>query len=295
MKKLKNEDILIKFGSIHKDKYDYSLVNYINYHKKVKIICKKHGVFEQTPANHISGQNCIYCSNKVKHQIDIIEEFIKINGNKYDYSLVKYTGDKEKVKIICKKHGIFETRPQIHKYGSDCPQCSNILDKETVIKQFNEIHNNLYDYSLIEYIGGKEKVKIICEEHGIFNQTPNSHKNGRGCNKCMLEKRYKDRKTFLYYLLINNTQYKVGICLKGNNASIQSAIKSRYHKEIKSGVNIQILDYELFMDGNLAYTKEQRIRIDYNFGIDKNKSLLIGGGHTEISMNNLLEDTLKDK
>lgn len=49
--------------SIHGDRYDYSLVNYINSHKKVEIICKIHRVFQQKPNAHLSGKNgCIKCN-----------------------------------------------------------------------------------------------------------------------------------------------------------------------------------------------------------------------------------------
>ena len=33
-------------------------------------------------------------------------------------------------------------------------------------------HNNIYDYSLVNYINNRTKVKIICKEHGIFEQKP---------------------------------------------------------------------------------------------------------------------------
>ena len=34
------------------------------------------------------------------------------------------------------------------------------------------VHNNIYDYSKVEYIGSKDKVLITCKEHGDFEQTP---------------------------------------------------------------------------------------------------------------------------
>mgnify|MGYP003500633762 CR=1 FL=1 len=45
-------------------------------------------------------------------------------------------------------------------------------------------HNNIYDYSLVNYINNRTKVKIICKEHGIFEQIPDSHLRGFGCTKC---------------------------------------------------------------------------------------------------------------
>ena len=44
-------------------------------------------------------------------------------------------------------------------------------------------HNNFYDYSLVEYKNQKTKIKIICPIHGIFEQTPDSHKKN-SCPEC---------------------------------------------------------------------------------------------------------------
>jgi len=48
---------------VHEDEYNYSLVRYVDDSTKVKIICKKdgHGVFTQTPSNHLRGQGCPVC------------------------------------------------------------------------------------------------------------------------------------------------------------------------------------------------------------------------------------------
>jgi hypothetical protein len=55
------EEILKKFDETHGNKYDYSLMEYINIDTKIKIICSKHGIFEQSPYNHIIGQGCPSC------------------------------------------------------------------------------------------------------------------------------------------------------------------------------------------------------------------------------------------
>ena len=39
-------------------------------------------------------------------------------------------------------------------------------------------------YTLVEYKSTHKKVKIICKEHGVFEQTPSAHKSGRGCYVC---------------------------------------------------------------------------------------------------------------
>ena len=106
-----------KAKKIHGDKYDYSLVEYINSQTKVKIICPIHGVFEQKPNGHLSGRGCSKCKpDKISKKLSFTtEEFVKkakeIYGDKYDYSLVDYKSAKEKVKIICSIHGVFEQTP----------------------------------------------------------------------------------------------------------------------------------------------------------------------------------------
>lgn len=52
------------------------------------------------------------------------------------------------------------------------------------INKANKIHNNLYDYSMVNYVNSKTKVKIICSSHGSFLQRPNNHLSGQICPSC---------------------------------------------------------------------------------------------------------------
>ena len=58
-------------------------------------------------------------------------------------------------------------------------KCAN-----SFIKKASIAHNNKYDYSKVEYITARQKVCIICPEHGEFWQTPDSHLRGNGCPLC---------------------------------------------------------------------------------------------------------------
>ncbi len=58
------------------------------------------------------------------------------------------------------------------------------LTIEDFIFKSNIKHNYRYDYSLSEYISSSIKIKIICKEHGVFEQNANSHMQGIGCSKC---------------------------------------------------------------------------------------------------------------
>jgi very-short-patch-repair endonuclease len=193
MENNKNEIFIQKAIKIHGDKYDYSQVNYINTKIKVKIICKTHGIFEQLPNSHcLNGYGCLTCS-KDKFKITF-EEFIKkateFHEDKYDYSLVEYVDFNTKVKIICKIHGIFEQTPKQH-CKSGCKNCGYIdnanKQKSSLndfIEKANEVHNNKYDYSKVIYNGCFNKVIIICDLHGEFEQMPSKHLYGHGCTIC---------------------------------------------------------------------------------------------------------------
>ena len=52
-KKKTKEEFIRDAKNAHGYKYDYSLVEYVNSYTKLKIICQKHGVFEQRPGSHI--------------------------------------------------------------------------------------------------------------------------------------------------------------------------------------------------------------------------------------------------
>ena len=68
-RKLTTAEFISKAKQIHGDRYDYSLVNYINYKTPVKIICKKHGEFLQIPNKHIAGHNCPHCRESYGEEI----------------------------------------------------------------------------------------------------------------------------------------------------------------------------------------------------------------------------------
>jgi len=198
--KLTREEFINKSKDINGEKYDYSLVEYKNHMKKVKIICKKHGVFEQTPNNHIcKKQGCPHCVINKKITTEI---FIKranlVHKNKYNYSLVKYNNIKSKLKIICNEHGMFEQVAYNHLNGSGCLKCKRIIvDQKDLIKKSKIIHKNKYDYSLVDYKTTAKKIKIICKKHGMFKQYPLHHIQGCGCPIC---KESKGEKFIVEYL-----------------------------------------------------------------------------------------------
>ena len=141
-KKLTTAEFIQEAKVIHGNKYNYSQVEYINSNTKVKIICSEHGVFEQTPKNHLQGKGCIKCAGQNKTTAEFIKEAKEKHGNRYDYSQVKYINSATKVKIICEEHGVFEQIPSNHLQGQGCPKCNFSKGEQKIESYLNEKNIN---------------------------------------------------------------------------------------------------------------------------------------------------------
>jgi len=220
------EEFIGQGKAVHGDRYDYSKTKYVNNSKKVIIICKEHGEFEQVPPSHLRGSNCPVCTNRAPITTQgFIERATKVHGNRYDYSEVEYNGSGAKVVIKCAEHGRFEQVPYNHITGKQgCPSCGNLAkgvsqrsSKEKFIKTSLEVHGEgSFDYSEVEYQKNNIKVKITCRYGHTFWQTPANHITGFGCPECALgwpkAGYYKtDYPAALYVLNFDNQFLKVGI------------------------------------------------------------------------------------
>lgn len=188
MRKLTTEEFIEKAKIKHGDKYDYSLVDYQGAKVNVKINCKTHGEFHQSPTNHAQGKGCPKCSGVERITTEIfINRCNEIHGGKYDYSTVHYLNGRSKVKIKCPKHGYFYQMAESHISGKGCIKCGGKerLTRDLFIERAISVHSDKYDYSNVIYNSAQQKVEIICRVHGPFMQTPDKHVNSiQGCGKC---------------------------------------------------------------------------------------------------------------
>ena len=177
----------------HAGRYDYLEVEYVNNSTKVRIRCREHGIFLQSPVSHSSGgQGCPHCSHE-NRRLDIetvIQQFRDVHGDKYDYSNVVYKNVDAKVKIGCSFHGEFLQSPYSHKNGQGCPNCADEyrpnrrLGLEKWIEKWRDRHGDAYDYSLVEDDLTRDSfVTIVCREHGDFQQRAGEHAR-YGCQRC---------------------------------------------------------------------------------------------------------------
>lgn len=79
--RLTKEQFIEKATQKHGNKYDYSLVEYVDTNTEVTIICPIHGPFKQTPYCHLQGANCQKCNEtRMEEQCRLFLE-----RNKIDY------------------------------------------------------------------------------------------------------------------------------------------------------------------------------------------------------------------
>ena len=154
-KRKTTEEFVKDAKEVHGDKYIYTKVIYKNQHTPVCIICPKHGEFWQKPKNHLKGHGCYECA-------------------KLKFGKFKRTHNKQTYKE--KLDSNISDFTDIHK--------GERLTYETFLKYAKEVHGDKYIYTKVIYKNRKEKVCIICPEHGEFWQSPSQHLKGHGCHKC---------------------------------------------------------------------------------------------------------------
>lgn len=196
--KARFENFIKKANEIWDSKYDYSKVNYINSKTAICIICPEHGEFWITPKQHLDGRGCTLCAKNGKWTTEkFIQKAKQKHGNKYDYSKSEYISAHEKICIICPEHGEFWQSATAHVRGQGCPKCVNkFIEQDNIlltewniektnnfIKEYKNKWGNKYDYSKVRLNTYKDKICIICPEHGEFWQMAQVHKKSE-CPKC---------------------------------------------------------------------------------------------------------------
>jgi Zn finger protein HypA/HybF involved in hydrogenase expression len=185
---------------IHQDRYSYQKTEYKTCKKPVIIECPEHGAFRQSPSNHLNGQGCPVCAQRVRDAkarsttAEFVEKALNIHEGFYSYEKVEYVTNRQPVDITCPKHGIFSQKPEGHLSGYGCPACAQVKriaatakTTEQFIANAKAVHGDKYDYQKVNYINAFTPVTFICPIHGEFNQIPDSHLRGSGCPHCHKE------------------------------------------------------------------------------------------------------------
>lgn len=95
--------------------------------------------------NNVYRQNswCRICSYEERKMTkkEVLRRFKDAHGDRYDYSLIKPNGSTSHVDIICKIHGVFTQRVNIHYSGSNCPTCTQGWNTKRILEFVNDIRN----------------------------------------------------------------------------------------------------------------------------------------------------------
>ncbi len=223
-----------------------------------------------------------------------IERANQIHDFKYSYKRTLYIRGRDKVLIICPKHGEFSQKASHHLEGFGCKQCANEkggdrcrLDTEGFIKRAQDVHGDTYDYSKVVYKQSKDKVIITCSIHNDFSMTPNNHTGGKqGCPECgrlnTSRSRLIGEPTILYYVKFNTYEgplYKIGVTL-----ARRGVIGRFAGRQVPP---FEILKETIYPNGLAAFQEEQRLHREFKEFQYKGPKVL-QGGNTELFIKDVL-------
>lgn len=140
-----------------------------------------------TVLNHQSG--CPHCANNAKLDEETINKRLKLRGIEM---IGPYKGTRKNSLFRCLVGHEWNVGLASVLGGNGCPTC-NVDRQRFTTQEFIElaknVHGDRYDYSRVNYLNAKQKVEIICKQHGPFWQLPQGHTNGyqSGCRQCAVD------------------------------------------------------------------------------------------------------------
>jgi len=159
---------------VHGDKYDYSKVKYLSTHRKVSIVCLKHGEFLQAPSKHLIGRGCPICAleSTSEHNRNNPTGWTISNWIKAGSKSSGFTGYKVYI-LKC-----FDENEEFIKIGRTFQDIS---------RRYAGVDSIKYNYEIIKEIHGsahhmfklENKLKRICKDN---RYTPN--KFFKGISEC---------------------------------------------------------------------------------------------------------------
>ena len=152
----------------------------------------------------------MYIQCDMRSDNEILTLLNELNNNRnesYNYlSIEKDENNKRIVNCVCKNHGLFQMRVDCRMKGQQCRKCARLKTNEQFIKesQIIDIKKGFkYDYSECNYQGNKNKVILLCSEHGKFKIRGSTKLSGCGCKKCATKKTSEKQKSLLPDILFN--------------------------------------------------------------------------------------------
>lgn len=149
LNRVKTLDMFInEANNVHKNKYNYSKVDYKNTKTKVCIICPEHGEFWQTPNNHLNGKGCPRCNeSKLEKELSL---FFDENNIEYEkWKKFSWLG-KQSIDFFLPKFNI----------GIECQGIQHF--------EYSKNEKSFFTKKLINKIKERDKrKKELCDNNGI--------------------------------------------------------------------------------------------------------------------------------
>lgn len=194
MKKLALETVIERCNEKFNGKYDYSQSVFINIRTPFNVICPKHGVFSITPKRHMNGQGCPECGKEYARNWrkgkwnEFLDKFVKKYGDNFDFPYIEteYENKFSQLTMYCKRCGTkYEVQAAylLTDRFNGCTDCKYFYSFDDLSK------HNQTDNKMVQFDGlkdsRKDKVLLICNEHGEYNVSVSTILNGKGkCSKC---------------------------------------------------------------------------------------------------------------
>lgn len=154
------------------------------------------------------------------------------------------------------------------------------LNTEKFIFKSREVHGEKYDYSLVDYKRSNKEVKIICKDHGVFNQKPSSHMQGNGCQKCSNNWSGEG----CIYIMTNRKHTKIGVCKDHMFRNPESRAVFILHSQVTNapdydgGGMIQLGKIFTFGDGTIVDALKAESQAHKHFKAKKVETAPFSGG-----------------
>lgn len=179
------EEFITNAIKIWGNKFDYSMVEYVDAKTKVCIVCPIHGEFWQTPSNHLSGYDCYECSKSQNTKEIKLRDLLKndFRGEIIEYQahlswLGRQTFDIyfPKYNVAVEYQGIQHFQPVSlfggkdsfeYMRGLDTQKYNKCVENNCTILYFSFIKQNIQDFPyevIFDYNELKEKIKKIIED-----------------------------------------------------------------------------------------------------------------------------------
>lgn len=197
----------------------------------------------------------------------------------YDISNINYINSNIKVEFKCKNHGKFEVIPyKLFKNKLHiCVKCRKdqinirVHDITSFILKSKIIHGGTYNYDKYKYINNGTASNILCNEHGIFQLSPDEHlSSNRGCPKCPTRHQLKEDEVIMRFNKIHNNKYKYPN-FKYNTVYEHIDIECEKHGVFKQKIMIHLNGHGCYECGKDIIRKSPQSFIERSKIIHNNK------------------------